>query len=158
MAKKKTIKQKKNKYRNLEYTFTGASYVSALSPFVAIGLANYDKYFVEYDGTKMSIAFVMALAMMGIALWGITKKKLENTLVSLMIKWTICAFIFTMLGQMITDLATIMWFGLAGLFGSYLCDEGSKRMKSKKERVVENMKKAEDQKDVEQYSKEIENE
>lgn len=155
---KKTIKQKKNKYRNLEYTFTGTSYVAALSPFVAIGLANYDKYFVEYNGTKMSIAFVMALAMMGIALWGITKKKLENSMVSLIIKWAIFAFIFQMLGQMITDLATIMWFGLIGLVASYGCDEASKSMKKKKERIIKNMQDAEDDKDKAQYAEELKDE
>lgn len=155
---KKTVKQKKNKYRNLEYIFVGGSYVSALSPFIAIGIANYDKYFVEYNGTKMSIAFIMALAMMGIALWGITKKKLENSMVALIIKWAIFAFIFTMLGQMIIDLATIMWFGLIGLVASYGFDEASKSMKAKKERIIENMKKAEDDKDKEQYAEEMKDE
>ena len=73
----KTVKSQKNKYAIIEYSCFVGEFVSVASPFVAIGIANYDKYFVQYDGTKMSIAFFMAMAVMGMAIFLISKKKHE---------------------------------------------------------------------------------
>lgn len=133
----KSPKQQKKKYRNIQYSCFIGEFVSVATPFVAIGIANYEKYFVEYNGTKMSIAFFMAMAVMGFALWLIAKKKLENSFITLLIGWTIFAFIFTMLGEMITDLAYIMWFGLIGLSGAYGLDIASKSAKKKKETIIQ---------------------
>lgn len=158
MSKKNSIVQKKNHYRNLEKTFGFLKYPTVIAPFITIGIVNYDKYFVEYNGTKMSIAFIMALAVMGIAIWSITKKKLENSFATLLIGWATLAFIFQLMGQMILDLSTIMWFGLIGLGGAYGLDEASKSMAKKKERVIKAMENAEDEKDKEQYAQEIKDE
>ena len=52
MAKKqKTIKQQANVYRNIKFGCIGAEFLSAIAPFVAIGIANRDTYFVDYNGT-----------------------------------------------------------------------------------------------------------
>ena len=154
----KTPKKLKKKYTTIQYSCFALEFVSVAAPFIAIGIANYDKYFVQYDGTKMSISFIMALAVMGFAIWGITKKKLENSFATLLVGWATFAFIFQMMGQMITDLATIMWFGLIGLAGSYGLDEASKSMAKKKERVIKAMENAEDEKDKEQYAQEMKDE
>lgn len=130
-------KKAKKKYRALQWTTFVGEFVSVASPFVAIAIVNYDKYFVEYNGTKMSIAFFMALAVMGFAIWGIAKKKLENSYITLLIGWAVMAFVFTMLGEMISDLAMIMWFGLIGLAGAYGLDLTSKHFKKKKDEIIE---------------------
>lgn len=129
----KTTKQLKSKYRAIQWTTFVGEFLSVAAPFIAIGIVNYDKYFVQYDGVKMSISFIMAMAVMGVAIFCITKKKLENSFITLLIGWIVMAFIFTMLGEMITDLATIMWFGLIGLGGAFGLDEVSKHFKKKKE-------------------------
>ena len=132
----KSVKSQKNKYAAIEYGCFVGEFVSVATPFVAIGIANYDKYFVQYDGTKMSIAFFMAMAVMGMAIFLISKKKLENSYITLLIGWAVMAFVFQMLGQMILDLATIMWFGLIGLAGAYILELGSKKAKQKKEQIA----------------------
>jgi len=154
MSKKKSVKSQKNKYMAIEYGCFAGEFVAVAAPFVAIGIANYDKYFIQYDGTKMSIAFFMAMAVMGMAIFLISKKKLENSYVTLLIGWAVMAFVFQMLGQMILDLATIMWFGLIGLGAAYGLELGSKAAKKKKESIKEAMKQADKEDLVEQYKEE----
>ena len=132
-----SVKKQKSKYRALQWASFIGEFISVATPFVAIGIVNYEKYFIEYDGTKMSISFFMALAVMGFAIWSISKKKLENSYITLLIGWAVMAFIFTMLGQMITDLAYIMWFGLIGLCGAYVLDLVSKHYKKKKDEITD---------------------
>lgn len=157
MAKKeKTVKQQKNKYRAIEYGCLGGEFVAIASPFVAIGIANYDKYFVQYDGTKMSIAFFLAMAVMGMAIFLVSKKKLENSYITLIVGWAVVAFIFQLLGQIIMDIATIMWFGLIGLVAAYGLEIGSKAAKKKKDAINEAMNEANKDNLKEQYKQEIE--
>ena len=150
----KSVKSQKKKYRALQWTTFIGEFVSVATPFVVIGIVNYEKYFIQYDGTKMSISFFMAMAVMGFAIWSITKKKLENSYITLLIGWAVMAFIFTMLGQMITDLAYIMWFGLIGLCGAYGLDLVSKHYKKKKDEISEAQKIANQDELVEQVKKE----
>lgn len=135
--------KRKRKYRAIQWTAFIGEFVSVATPFVIIGLVNYDKYFIQYDGTKMSIAFFMALAVMGFAIWCVSKKKLENSFITLVLGWAVIAFVFTMLGEMITDLAYIMWFGLIGLAGAFGLDEVSKYFKRKKDEITTAQKTAE---------------
>ena len=56
------IDKKYKRIRNSGYALMGAKWVSILSPFIAIGIANYDEYFTEYNGVKMSIGCVLDAA------------------------------------------------------------------------------------------------
>ena len=134
--KEKTPTQLKRKYRAIQYSTFLGEFVAAAAPFVTIAIVNYDKYFVEYSGVKMSISFFMALAVMGLAIFCIVKKKMENSYVSLIIGWATAAFIVTMLGELITDLSTIMWFGLIGIASAFGLDEVSKYAKKKKDKIT----------------------
>ena len=150
----KSVKSQKNKYAVIEWGCFVGEFVSVATPFVAIGIVNYDKYFVQYDGTKMSIAFFMAMAVMGLAIFLISKKKLENSYITLLIGWAVMAFVFQLLGQIILDLATIMWFGLIGLAGAYILEIGSKKAKKKKESIKGAIEQANKEDLVEQYKEE----
>jgi len=132
----------KKKYRAIQYSCFVGEFLSVAAPFITIAIVNYNKYFVEYNGTKTSISFLMAMAVMGFAIWGISKKKLQNSFVSLIIIWATMAFIFTMLGQLITDLATIMWFGLIGIAGACGLDIASNKAKKAKDKIIEAENKA----------------
>ena len=127
-----TPSQRKKKYTILQWSTYVGEFVAFVLPFFIIGIVNYDKYFVEYSGTKMSIAFFLAMGVMGFGIWGITKKKIENTYIALIIKWVLFAFIFTMLGEIIKDIAAIMWFGLIGIAGAYGLDVTSEHFKKEK--------------------------
>ena len=156
MAKKqKTIKQQANTYRNIKFACLGAEFLSAIAPFVAIGIVNRDKYFVDYNGTQISIAMYLAFAFMGIAIYGISSKKLENTYFGFIMKWTIVAIIFTLLGQIITDLATIMWYGLIGLLGSQGFELGAKASATKQKKLLSAIDKAKEDNNIAQAKEEL---
>ena len=156
MAKKqKTIKQQANTYRNIKFGCLGAEFLSAIAPFVAIGIANRDTYFVDYNGTQISIAMYLAMAFMGIAIYGITTKKLENTYMGFILKWAIVATIFTLLGQIIQDVAQIMWFGLIGLLGSQGFELGAKSAKKKQQKLLNAIEKAKEDTNIEQAKNEL---
>lgn len=138
----KSPKKLKKKYRAIQYSCFISEFVAVAIPFVAIAIVNYDKYFIEYSGVKMSISFFMAMAVLGFAVWGISSEKIKNTYIALIIKWAIIAFIITMLGQIITDLATIMWFGLIGICASFGLDIVSKKAKQKKNEIIDAEKQA----------------
>ena len=127
-----TPSQRKKKYTILQWSSYVGEFIAFVMPFFIIGIVNYDKYFVEYNGTKMSIAFFLAMGVMGFGIWGITKKKIENTYIALIIKWVLFALIFTMLGEIIKDIAAIMWFGLIGIAGAYGLDVTSEHFKKEK--------------------------
>lgn len=151
----KTPTQLKKKYKGLSIAFFGAEFISVFTPFVTIALVNYDKYFVEYDGTKMTIATFMGLALMGIATWLVAKKKFENSFITLIVGWFAVTFIFYMLGNIINDIATIMLFGGLGILGAYGCDITSKVFDNKAKKIQEAMDQAVKENTVEDYKEEL---
>ena len=157
MAKEKkslTIKQQANKYRNIKYGCIGAEFISAITPLVTIALINKDKYFIDFEGTKISIAMFMAMAFMGFSIWAITKKKLENTMISLIIKLAIFAFIVTMIESILHDLAMILWMTVIGLSVAQGFEFGAEKADKEQKKKLEAIAKAKEINDVEQAREE----
>lgn len=150
----KTPTQLKKKYRRIQYSCFVGEFVAAATPFVTIALVNKDKYFVDFDGTRMSIALMMALALMGFAIWGVAKQKISNSFVAFIVRWAMSAFIITMIGQMVMDLATIMWFGLIGLVTAFGLDLGSKKAQKLKNKITEAQEQANKEEMVEAVKEE----
>ena len=155
MKKSKTPTQQKRKYKAISRACFGSEFISVLSPFVATGIANYDKYFIEYNGTKMSIAFFLAVGLMGIATWLVAKKKFENSFITLIIGWAAVDGIFWLLGSIINDIAMIMAFGLIGILGAYGLDIASKKANVKAEEIQKGIDRAKEEMTAEAYKDEI---
>lgn len=155
MKKELTVTQKKNKYNRISKITYLSQYVAMAAPYIAIGIANYDKYFVEVDGTKMSISFAMALAVLGYTIWSTTNKKLENTLWPTVIKMFILAFICFLMGQLITDLGTIFLFGGIGMVGSETLNSVSKNYAKKRDLITEATEEAKKEMIKEEVKKEV---
>lgn len=153
--KQKTIKQQANKYRNIRYGCIGAEFLSAIAPLVTIALINKDKYFVEFDGTKIGVGMFMALAFMGFSIWAIAKKKLENTMISLIIKLSIWAFIVTMIEQILHDLALILWMTVIGLSVAQGFEWGAEKAQKEQKKKLDAIAKAKEKHDIEQAEFEI---
>lgn len=151
----KTPTELKKKYKRWSRVCFFSEFLSVATPFVAIGLINYDKYFIQYNGTKMSIAFFLALAVMGLAVWLVAKKKFENSFITLLIGWATITGIFYLMGEMISDIATIMLFGLIGLAGAYGLDLGSKALDKKAKFVDEAIQQAKKEDLTEAYKEEV---
>lgn len=160
MAKKKkelTIKQQANKYRNIKFGCIGAEFLSAITPLVTISLVNKDKYFVDVEGTKIGVGMFMALAFMGFSIWAITKKKLENTMISLIIKLAIWAFVVTMIESILHDLALILWMTVIGLCVAQGFEWGAEKANKLQKKKLDAIAKAEELNDVEKAREQVNN-
>lgn len=156
MAKKtKTPTQKKKQLKAISNACFAGEFVSVLTPFFIIGVVNYNEYFVEYNGTKMSIAAVLAATLMGLATWLVAKKKFENSFITLIIGWFSVAFIFFLLGQIINDIAMIMFYGGIGILGAYGLDLGSKKAASEAKKIDDAIEQAKKDINVEAYKEEV---
>ena len=156
MAKKKTpTKRLKQHKTNSVLCFVG-EFFSVMTPFAIMGIVNYDKYFVEYSGTKMSLAATLAAILMGLAVWLVSKKKFENSFITLIIGWFACAGIFALMGQLITDIANIMFFGGIGIIGAFGLDILSKHEQKEAEKIKKAMDQAVEENTIEEYKEELE--
>lgn len=146
MAKTLTAKQKQTKYRALQYTTFVGEFVSILTPFIIMGAINAEEWFYQEDGWKVGLGGTLALALMGIAVFMITKKK-ENEkttdgYIALIVGWFAVAFVFMMLASIMEQITTIMFFGGLGLLGAFGLDMTSKNFKAKADLYKETIQKA----------------
>lgn len=154
--KTKTPTQIKRKYKVISKCCFIGQFLSVAAPFVTIGIVNFEEYFVEYNGTKMSIAAILAAAIMGLAVWLVSKKKFTNSYISLIIGWATITVIFFLLGQIINDIAYIMLFGLIGLLGAQGLDIASAKAEEKANKIQKGIDLAQEQLVKEAYLKEQE--
>ena len=152
----KTPSQKVRHYKRLSHGLFAGEFVTTLSPYVVVALVNYDKYFVQYNGTKMTLASFIALAVMGIAVYLVSKKKLENSFITLIVGWAAVMGVFFLLGEIINDIAYIMLYGLIGLIGTYGLDIGSKQASKKAQEIQKGIDRAKEELYAEEYKAEVE--
>ena len=134
MAKKLTATQKQKKYRVLQYTCVGGEFLSAITPFIILGAVNSETWFKSEGGWKIGLGGALALALVGIAVFLVTKKKegeseLTGGWITLLVGWFAVAFIFVLLTNIMDQIATIMLWGGLGLLGAFGLDITSKHFK-----------------------------
>lgn len=158
MAKEKkelTPTQQKKKYKRISNACFLGQFASVAAPFITIGIVNFNEYFVEYDGVKMSIASVIAAVIMGLAIWLVSKKKLDNSYIVLIIGWAAITGIFYLIGEVINDIKYIMSFGLIGLVGALVLDKGAEKAEDKAEEIQRGIDAAKEQMTKEAYIDEV---
>lgn len=156
MAKEKktlTPKEQRKHHKKLKNLFFAGEIFAVISPYIAVGIANWNEYFIEYDGTKTSIAFILAMAIMGITITLIAKKKLQASLVTLLAGFIVVDVIFWLLGSLINDIAYIMLYACIGLAIGIGLDKASQEQDKKVKLIEEGIKKAQVDKVAEEYSK-----
>lgn len=155
MAKnQKTPTKQKKSYKRWSRVCFFSEFVSVVSPFIAIGIANYDKYFIQYDGTKISIGFALAMAVMGLAIWLVGKKEISNSMITLVIGWGVATGILFLIKELLNDLCYIMLFGWLGLCGALGLDIGKKKLNAKADKIQKAIERAEEETIVEAYKQE----
>ena len=157
-----TATQKKNKYRALQYVTFGSEFLSIITPFIAMGIVNHEEWFYQEDGWKIGLGGSLALALMGIAVFLVTKKKEENSkltngYVSLIVGWFAVAFIFMLLADIMSQMSMIMLFGGIGLCGAFGLDIASKDFKAKADAYKEVIKKAKQNVIQQEVEKDLQN-
>lgn len=154
-----TAKQKQAKYRALQYSTFIGEFVSILTPFIIMGAVNYEDWFVSESGWKVGLGGTLALALLGIAVLLVTKKKEDNSITSgyitLIIGWFAVAFVFMLLASIMEQITTIMFFGGIGILGAFGLDMTSKNFKVKADKYKESIEKAKSKVIEDEVEKEI---
>ena len=94
------------------------------------------------------------MGVLGFTVMGVTKWKIKDKYIALIIKYVLIALCFTFLGEIILDIASIMWFGLIGLAMAYGLNKASKHYEEEKMKYVEGNKEAEKEEIKEQIKQE----
>lgn len=147
--KELTTKQKKFKYRVVEYSTFSAEFISIITPFIVMGIINKDTWFIENpNGWKIGLGGAIAIAVMSIAVLLSTKMKSEsgkiNGYVPLVVGFIATAGILTLLADIITQIANIMWFASIGLAGAFGLDIVSTEYGRRADKLKERIQKAND--------------
>ena len=166
MAKEKkplTIKQKVRKYRAIQWGTFAGQYVAIASPYVVLGIVNWDKWFTNNpEGWKVGIGGSIALALMSVITLLVTNAKKEdmkiNMYIPLILGWLMGATILHLLGSIILEISEIMYITTTGLAGALGIDIASNNAKKEKERYIKALNLANDELDKEQARVEIEQE
>lgn len=103
--------EKYKRLRNSGYALMVSKYIAILSPYIAIGIANFDEYFTEYNGVKMSLGCVLAMVVFGIAIRNETK---ENKKINGIVGWAIAFALVWLMQSIVNDLLLIVGCGLVG--------------------------------------------
>ena len=123
MKKQLTATQKRNKYRAVSKASFAGEFGAVATPYVIMGAINFDEWFRGTEGWKVGVGGATALALMGLIIFIITKKKEDNDsktggYVVLLIGWLMAAFILKLLANIIFDIATVMFIGAIGIAGA----------------------------------------
>ena len=160
MAKKAKTKknltptEEKRHYKKMKYLSFGGMFGSVILPFAVIGIVKFNDYFVEYNGTKMSLACILAAALAGISVFLVASKKVSNPLVVILVGWYMVAFIFFLMGTVINDIAVIMFIGGIGIGGALGLDFVNKKCDGKIVEIDNAIKEAEKETRKEAYKEE----
>lgn len=116
MAKRKkfnelTSVEKYIRLRNQGYTCKAMKWISILSPYLVIGIVNFEDYFVEADGIKMSLGCVLAAIVAGISIANETK---ENKKINGIVLWGIAFALIFFFQAILQDLLLIVGCGFVG--------------------------------------------
>lgn len=156
MAKKtKTPTQKRREYKLLSKTCFFGQFLAVAAPYIVVGGIKFDDYFIEYNGTKMSIACVIAFIVMGAVIWAVAKKKLQATYVSIILGLGIFIGILFLIDEVVYDLKYICTAGLAGLFIAWGLEKGSEKLDEKADEVDKGIALAKQEATKEAYQEEV---
>lgn len=112
MKEEKTTLELYKSYKHKRFGCLIGKWVSIISPFVILGIVNFNEYFTEYNGTKMSIGCILAALVAGIAIYGEIKE--ENKKIASVFKWAIAFGLVYFFNSILQDLLLIVGCGFAG--------------------------------------------
>ena len=161
MAKVLTAKQKQTKYRVLQYSTFVGEFVSIFTPFIVMGAVNAQDWFYNEGGWKVGLGGTLALALLGIAVFLVGKKKEDEKItggyITLIVGWFAVAFIFLLLTDILDQITTIMMFGGLGLLGAFGFDLTSKSFRAKADAYKDTIAKAKTDVIKDEVEKELKN-
>jgi len=167
MAKEKkplTIKQQVKRNTLYSKLFSYSEFVAAAMPYGIMAIVNREEWFaLNPEPWKIGLGGGLGLALLGIALFLIEKKKeegskLTNGTITLVIGWYAVTFIFFLLASIDMEIYKIMAYGGMGLIACIGLEYESNKFKLKAQENKDNLKKAESKIQTEQAEKELKEE
>ena len=158
MAKEKkplTPTQQKKKLKAISFACKFGQWGSLIAPFITIGIVNFNDYFIEYEGWKVSIAGILAAFVMGVVVFTIVNQKIKNSYGVLIIKVAIITAILFLIERLVYDLKYIMLFTLIGIFGALALEKTSEKLDNKAGKIQEGIESAEKRMTEEAYLDEV---
>ena len=158
-----TTKQKQTKHRALQYTAIGGMFGSILTPFIILGAINFQDWFMADSGWKIGLGATLSMAVVGIAIFLVTKKKEKESKVTdgwitFIVCWFAVAFIVKLVESIYSQVFEIMmWTGL-GICGAFGLDLVSKDQRRKADAYKVARAKVKEDSIEEQAKKEVEKE
>lgn len=112
MNEEKTTLELYKSFKTRKFTCLIGKWLSIISPFVVIGIVNFNEYFVEYNGTRMSIGCILAALVAGVAIYNEAKENNKKT--ANVVKWAIAFGLVYFFSAILQDLVLIVGCGFAG--------------------------------------------
>lgn len=131
MKKEKTAKQEQLRLSSLSKLSFAAEFISAFLPYGIMALIYADEWFVTDSAWKVTTGGILALCLVGLTMFLISKNKIKDSLLPLCLGWFATSFILFLLSDIINQMAMIMLFGGLGLAGAYGLDIVSKDLAKK---------------------------
>lgn len=132
MAKKeKTTLELYKSYKHKKFGCLIAKWISIITPYVVIGAVNFNEYFTEYNGVKMSFGCVLACLVGGFAIFNEVKETDKKT--ANVIKWAIAFGLVYFFSSILQDLVLIIGCGLAGQVVGTGFELGAENFKDKQD-------------------------
>lgn len=162
MEQEMTIQAKAKRFKRLENVFRVSEIGVVPVPFLIMMIVNHNEWFPDVaTGTKVGIGGGLAMAVMMFAVFLITlnkkqesEHKVEIGYILLMLAWVMMATIFTLMKQILEELATIMWFGTIGIAAGFGFDISRRVMHKKYIKQKDILDTAEKEQAVEQAKEE----
>lgn len=160
MKKQLTLKQKKNRERAAQYGLFAGQFAILPVPFAAMAVANADEWFVNNpNGWKIGLGGGIAIALMAIMTFLVSKRKenaeLTSGYVSLLIGWYAFAFVAMLMSEIMYEIYKVMMIGGTGMLAAFGLDQGSKYFKKKADKHKAAIEEAEKDLDKEQAKEEM---
>ena len=138
----------------------GSEYVATLLPYGIMAIVNRDEWFVYNPETwKVGLGGAIGIALLSLSIFLITKKKenekITNGMISLVIVWYACAFVFFLLAKINMEIYKIMAYGGLGLIAVIGLEVERKNFENKANQLEESLKEADKKLKVEQATKEL---
>lgn len=151
----KTPTQQKNSLKRASRLCLGGEILSVLAPYFTIGIINYEKYFIQYDGTRISLGFAIAMVIMGITVYLVAEKQFNFSYVALFISYGVVCGVFFLIREILNDIVMIMFFGWVGLGGALGLNIGKTQIDKKVTLITDAIEQAKKDNYSEAYKKEL---
>lgn len=167
MSKEKkelTLKQQRNRYRNLKNASRVGEIAVIPVPFIVMAIVNRNEWFPNPDaGWRVGIGGGLAIGLMLLATLLVSRQKekkseITDGYVTILLGWALGAAIATLVRDIADQIANIMWVGMSGIAAGFGLDLSRKKLLKKEERCRIAIESAQAELDKERAREELQKE